>query len=303
MNRVIFVCLSGLLTSVLSVQSMAAGNTIKQLPVNEIHPTQPAVGYDEIHYKIAVDKADPGRLFTEFCENNGAGRVSQYNAHSAITRPDSFTCQSPYGTHPDAVKSAVIAPDHQIYLTDGHHTISIFRDIAGDQNFTFSVRITNDLSQLPDMAAFWQWMEQHNQAWLNDPAGKPVKPADLPAQVGMKFMADDTYRSVVYFLRAVAYKKPENAPPFLEFYLGDWLRHHQPVTLAALKTKAGYAAYLARAANALVNASGSEHTTASPDSPTLGQLGKLDKVNVKKLDKLSEKGGKLSVLFGEGAAS
>lgn len=303
MNRVIFVCLSGLLTSVLSVQSMAAGNTIKQLPVNAIHPTQPAIGYDEIHYKIAVDKADPARLFTEFCENNGAGHVSQYNTHSEITRPGSFTCQSPYGTHPDAVKSAVIAPDHQVYLTDGHHTISIFRDIAGGQNFTFSVRITNDLSQLPDMAAFWKWMEQHNQTWLNDPAGKPVKPADLPAQVGMKFMADDTYRSVVYFLRSVAYKKPENAPPFLEFYLGDWLRHHQPVTSGALKTKAGYAAYLARAANALVNASGSEHTTASPDSPTLGQLGKLDKINVKKLDKLSEKGGKLSVLFGEGTAS
>lgn len=303
MNRALFVCLSGLLTGILSVQSMAAESTIKQLPVNAIHPTQPAVGYDEINYKIALDKADPAELLTEFCENNGAGKVRQYNTHSAITRPGSFTCQSPYGTYPDAVKSAVIAPDHQVYLTDGHHTISIFRDIAGDQNFTFSVRITNDLSQLPDMAAFWQWMEQHNQAWLNDPTGKRVKPADLPAQVGMKFMADDTYRSVVYFLRSVAYKKPNNAPPFLEFYLGDWLRHHQPVRPGALKTKAGYAAYLARAANALVNASGSEHTTASPDSPTLGQLGKLDNVNVKKLNKLSEKGGKLSVLFGERATS
>ena len=303
MNRAILACLPGLLAGMLSLNSLAAENTIKQLAVSEIHPTQSAVGYDEIHYKATVDKASPALLFSEFCESNGAGKVQHYDIHSEITRPDSFTCQSPYGTHPEEVKSAVIAPDHQVYLTDGHHTISIFRDMAGDKNFTFSVRITHDLSNLPDMAAFWKWMVKNNQTWLKDPAGNSLQPAELPAQVGMKFMADDTYRSVVYFLRSVAYKKPENAPPFLEFYLGDWLRHHQPVKPGELKTKAGYAAYLARAADALVHASGEEHTTASPDSPTLAQSGKLNNVNVKKLARLSEKGGKLSVLFGESSKS
>ncbi len=292
-----------LLTGIVSVHSMAAETvTIKQLAVSQIHPTQPAVGYDEIRYKVALYKANPGELFNSFCEENGAGKASHYDNQSQITQPDSFTCQSAYGTYPDAVKSAVIAPDHQVYLTDGHHTVSVYRDIAGDQDFTYSVRITNDLSSLPNMAAFWTWMQQHNLTWLKDPAGNAVTPANLPTQVGMKFMADDTYRSVLYYLRSVSYKKPKDAPPFLEFYLGDWLRHHQPASEGELSTKAGYAAYLSRAAGTMVSADGSQHTTSDASSPTLDQLGKLDTVNQKKLDKLSQPGGKLSVLFGEGVA-
>ncbi len=295
-------CVLALLTGLVSMHSMAADTaTIKQLAVSQIHPTQPAVGYDEIRYKVALYKANPGELFDSFCEENGAGKASHYDSQSLITQPDSFSCQSPYGTHPEAIKSAVIAPDHQVYLTDGHHTISVYRDIAGDKSFTFSVRITNDMSSLPDMAAFWTWMQQHNLTWLKDPAGNSVVPANLPAQVGMKFMADDTYRSVLYFLRSVSYKKPQDAPPFLEFYLGDWLRHHQPAGSGELTTKAGYAAYLSRAAATMVAAEGSQHTTSDASSPTLDQLGKLDTVNQKKLDKLTQPGGKLSVLFGGSA--
>lgn len=291
-------CLMLLLTGVVSAHSMAADTvSIKQLSVSQIHPTQPAVGYDEILYKVAKYKANPGELFNSFCEENGAGKASHYDSQSLITKPTSFTCQSAYGTYPDEVKSAVIAPDQQVYLTDGHHTVSVYRDIAGSQDFTYSVRITNDLSSLPNMAAFWTWMQQHNLTWLKDPAGNAVTPADLPAQVGMKFMANDTYRSVLYFLRSVSYKKPKNAPPFLEFYLGDWLRHHQPATQSDLTTKAGYAAYLSKAARAMVSADGSQHTTSDASSPTLDQLGKMDSVNQKKLDKLSKPDGKLSVLF------
>jgi len=291
-------CLMLLLTGVVSAHCMAADTaSIKQLPVSQIHPTQPAVGYDEILYKVAKYQANPGELFDSFCEENGAGKASHYDSQSRITQPASFTCQSAYGTYPEAIKSAVIAPNHQVYLTDGHHTVSVYRDIARDQDFTYSVRITNDLSSLPDMAAFWTWMQQHNLTWLKDPAGNAVTPANLPAQVGMKFMANDTYRSVLYFLRSVSYQKPKDAPPFLEFYLGDWLRHHQPASQSELTTKAGYAAYLSRAAKAMVAADGSQHTTSDASSPTLDQLGKLDKVNQKKLDKLSQPGGKLSVLF------
>ena len=291
-------CLLALLTGIASMHSMAADTaTIKQLAVTDIHPTQPAVGYDEIRYKVALFRASPRQLFDSFCENNGAGKVSHFTRQSVITNPGSFSCQSPYGTYPNAIKSAVIGPDHQLYLTDGHHTVSVFREIAGNQPFNFSVRITNDLSSLPDMAAFWRWMQQHNLSWLKDPAGNAVAPPDLPAQVGMKFMANDDYRSVVYFLRSVSYKKPENAPPFLEFYLGDWLRHNQPFNDGALTRKSGYAGYLAKAAQAMTQADGSTHTTAEPSSPTLAQLGKLDTVNQKKLQKLSAAGGKLSVLF------
>lgn len=286
-------------TALFSATTRAAEETIRSLPVSGIHATQPAVGDGEILYKVARYQANPRALFDSFCQSNGAGKVVHFTHQSRITNPNSFRCQSPYGTDPQAVKSAVIAPDHQVYLTDGHHTVSVFRQIAGDHDFTFSVRITNDLSQLPDMAAFWQWMGQHQQTWLKDPAGNTLRPAALPQQVSMKEMQDDPYRTIVYFLRSVAYKKPKNAPPFLEFYLGDWLRHHQPARVGELSTAQGYAAYLQRAAQALTAADGQQHSTSSTTSPTLNQLGKLSQVNQRKLAKLSAKGGKLEAMLSE----
>jgi len=291
-----------LLSGVLAFNSSAAhADYVKQLPVSQIHPTQPAIGYDEVKLKIAELKQDRKKLFDEFCKNNGAGKVASFDAKSDITVAKSFQCADAWGSHLAEVKSAVLAPDHQVYLTDGHHTISVFRDFSGDKDFPYYVRITDDLSKLPNMQAFWETMQQKNLAWLNDPQGKAVKPEDLPKQVGMKYMPNDDYRSVVYFLRGVAYKKMDDAPPFLEFYLGSWLRTHAPAKTDALKTEAGYAAYLSEAAQALTAADGTQHATEDAKSPTLEQLGKLDSVKSKKLKKLTKEDGKLTKLFSDKA--
>ncbi len=291
--------LISLVSAIFGYQSIANAEQIKSLSSDQIRPTQPAIGSDEVKYKITVLQADKQKLFQQFCEDNGAKGVKSYSATSSISQPTSFHCLAPYATEPSAIKSAVIAPDHNIYLTDGHHTVATYRAIAGAKAFPFSVRITQDWSKLASMADFWQRMQQQRLTWLIDANGNALSPQQLPQQVGLETMQNDPYRSVVYFLRGIAYDKPDNAPPFLEFYLGSWLRLHQPFAPQQLTTKQGYMNYLALAAQALVAAQGSAKASSQEDSPTLAQLGQRKTINYKKLEKLGAPGGKLSILFKE----
>jgi len=299
MKRVTPVLLASLITVGFSCSPFSYAQTIKTLNVSQIRPTQPAIGDDEVNYKVAKLQSDHKTLFDEFCEDIGAKGVKTFDSQSSLAQPTSFSCLAAPGTDAEDVKSAVIAPDHHIYLTDGHHTVSTFRALAHNRDFPFVVRITNDFSHLASMDRFWSTMQQQHLTWLEDPQGKPVAPAQLPQQVGLQAMQNDPYRSIVYFLRGIAYDKPDQAPPFLEFYLGSWLRSQQPVNTQQLSTKAGYMAYLHQAAARLVAAQGSQHSTDKADSPTLSQLGQRQTVNEKKLNKLAEPGGKLSVLFKE----
>lgn len=299
MKRVTSVLVASLITVGFSCSPFSLAQTIKTLNVSQIRPTQPAIGDDEVNYKVAKLQSDHQELFDEYCEDIGAKGVKSFDNQSSLAQPTSFSCLVAPGTDAEDVKSAVIAPDHHIYLTDGHHTVSTFRALANNQDFPFVVRITNDFSHLASMDLFWKTMQQQHLTWLKDPQGQPVTPTQLPHQVSLQAMENDPYRSIVYFLRGIAYDKPDQAPPFLEFYLGSWLRSQQPVDTQQLSTKAGYMTYLQQAATRLVAAQGSQHSTDKADSPTLSQLGQRKTVNEKKLAKLAEPGGKLSLLFKE----
>ena len=298
MNPLLPLLLTSLIAG-LSGGSIAYAQPIQTLKISQIRPTQPAIGDDEVKVKMAQLRGDQQALLNKYCEDNGAKKVKTFDKHSSLADTTSFTCVAKVGTEPEKVKSAVLAPDHHIYLTDGHHTLSLYRALAANHDFPFTVRITHDFSQLASMQDFWRVMQQQHLTWLQDPNGHPITPVQLPLQVGLDTLQNDPYRSIVYFLRGIAYDKPEQAPPFLEFYLGSWLRTHQPVNTEQLTTKAGYMAYLQRAALALVSASGSEQATNKSDAPTLSQLGQRKTVNERKLTKLAEKGGKLSQLFQE----
>lgn len=266
-----------------------------QVKASEIRPTQPAIGYAEVNYSLAHYRQTPRALFNDFCQGEGAGKVARFSAQSTLANPDSFVCSDPAGSHPQAVKSAVLAPDGKVYLTDGHHSISAFRASTGD-DFPVTLRITDDLRHLPSMAAFWQTLQQRQLVWLVGPQGS-IAVQDLPQQVGLRSMQDDPYRSVLYFLRGVAYDKPESAPPFLEFYLGAWLKSKLPLSSADTATQQAYYALLQRAAALIVQAPHDTHALPDAASPTLQQLGQLPEINEKKLHKLNKPEGKLSVLF------
>ncbi|MBG6245496.1 hypothetical protein CS369_13220 [Candidatus Symbiopectobacterium sp. 'North America'] len=87
--------------------------------------------------------------------------MADFSDSSTLATATSFRCAKPAGTHPDAVKSAVIAPDGQVYLTDGHHSVSALHASTPDSDIMLSLRITDDLRNLPSMAVFWDYMQQH----------------------------------------------------------------------------------------------------------------------------------------------
>lgn len=273
-----------------------ASATLITVKASAIHPTQPAIGKAEVAYDLAHYRQKPRALFDDFCKGQGAGKVADFSDASTLASVTSFRCAKPDGTHPDAVKSAVIAPDGQVYLTDGHHSVSALRASTPDSDITLSLRITDDLRHLPSMAVFWDYLQQHHLVWLEGPTGK-IAPQALPTQVGIDAMQDDPYRSVLYFLRGIAYERPEPSPPFLEFYLGAWLKSQMVITPADTATQQAYFALLQQAAQRLIQASPQTHTLPDAASPTLGQLGQLSEVNHKKLNKLNNADGKLALLF------
>lgn len=273
-----------------------ANGTLIAVKASTIHPTQPAIGRAEVAYDLAHYRQKPRALFDDFCKGEGAGKVADFSDASTLATPTSFRCTKPAGTHPDAVKSAVIAPDGLVYLTDGHHSVSALRASTPDSDITLSLRITDDLRHLPSMAAFWDYMQQHHLVWLEGPTGK-VAPQQLPTQVGIDAMQDDPYRSVLYFLRGIAYERPEPSPPFLEFYLGAWLKSQMAITPADTATPQAYFALLQKAAQRMAQASPQTHTLPDTASPTLQQLGQLTELNHKKLNKLNKPDGKLALLF------
>lgn len=273
-----------------------ADATLITVKASAIHPTQPAIGKAQVAYDLAHYRQKPRALFDDFCKGEDAGKVADFSDSSTLATATSFRCAKPAGTHPDAVKSAVIAPDGQVYLTDGHHTVSALRGSTPDSDITLSLRITDDLRHLSSMAVFWDYMQQHHLVWLEGPTGK-IAPQELPTQVSIDVMQDDPYRSVLYFLRGIAYERPDPSPPFLEFYLGAWLKSQMAITPADTATQQAYFALLKKAAQLLVQASPQTHTLPDSASPTLSQLGQLSEVNHKKLNKLNNPDGKLALLY------
>lgn len=275
-----------------------ANATLISVKASAIHPTQPAIGKAEVAYDLAHYRQKPRALFDDFCKGEGAGKAADFSDTSTLAIPTSFRCSKPAGTHPEEVKSAVIAPDGQVYLTDGHHSVSALRASTPDADITLSLRITDDLRHLPSMAAFWEYLQQHHLVWLVGPMGN-ITPQELPAQVGIDTLQDDPYRSVLYFLRGIAYERPASSPPFLEFYLGAWLKGQIAITPADTATSQAYFALLQKAAQLIVLAPSNTHTLPDTASPTLQQLGQLTEVNQKKLNKLSKPEGKLALLYSQ----
>ncbi len=99
--------------------------------LSELKPTQPSVGYDQIYYKLGRYQHDAEKQFDEICEANGQKGVSKFDAQSQPAVATSFQCKAPVGTERQDMKTVVIAPNNQLYLTDGHHTFNTFWHMDG----------------------------------------------------------------------------------------------------------------------------------------------------------------------------
>ncbi len=258
-----------------------------EVALDRLHPTQAVVGFDQIYYSLGLFADKPEKIFDEYCETNGQGKADKVPKNADLHRPDSFTCKDPVGTHPEDMKTVVVGLAGQLYLTDGHHSFTTLWEAPGaGPQLKMWVRVTDDFSNSPDLATFWQRMQTARKVWLKDNQGQTLTPNELPAQLGFKHLQDDMFRSLVYFTRKAAYDKPDDgavAPEFLEFYWGNWLRTQIDLSQYNLNKKGGYKDAIEALAKRMVSlAPGSQVGDSGFTARQLGGMTQLDRDELEK---------------------
>ncbi len=288
-----------------TVVGSTAHPRILQVRLDELHPTQPAIGYDQVYYKLGryaaeekhiADIARP-KKFSDLCEANGQGDLLPGTANvagaSLAAPPASYRCKAAVGSRPGDMKSVVIGPRGVVYLTDGHHTFSTFWEADGGRNHQLKVwvKVSDNFSALGE-AVFWTRMRAENKVWLKNGRNQAITPQQLPPAIGLASLGDDPYRSLVYFTRGIGYQPPAQATEFLEFYWAGWLRGMPALDLARidLRDATAYANAVLLAAQAMV--------ALRPDDIVSGgkrarELGALREVNREAFDELIDDKGKL----------
>lgn len=286
----------------------AAAGDLLDLALGDLHPTQPSLGYDEVFSRVGrytlSAPGSPSPALDAWCAANGQKALRSAGPGAKVSDPASFTCEVPLGAETDdttaGMKTAVIGPGGQVYLTDGHHTLTSFWETPGGGPAThIRVRVTDNLKDLAP-AAFWARMESEGWAWLRDANGDKITPDRLPTNLGLKNFANDKYRGALFFLRDVSYFQDDSIPAFQEFYWGHWLRAQTDPGLRPenfdLSDVNSYLALLGNIGTAMVAL---PDDTALDAGRTAKELGKLPAFGQKAFDALptpldSPKPGKLA---------
>ncbi|MBU9167765.1 ParB/Srx family N-terminal domain-containing protein [Burkholderia gladioli] len=216
-------------------QSASAGQML-DIALGELHPTQAALGYDQIYYKLGRYELDPTKKFDDFCADEGLGGLvsGSSGAGSKLSDASSYACSTSDASKRDTsvLNPVVIGPNGDtLYLTDGHHGLSTYYEVPdGGAALHVHVIVKDNLSGYSG-SAFWAEMQSRGYTRLKDARGAAITPAQLPTGLGLKLgMQDDVYRSLVYFTRDIGYSKPTPSTDFLEFYWADWLRANFPLS-------------------------------------------------------------------------
>ena len=289
-----------------TVVGSAAHPRILQVRLDELHPTQPAIGYDQVYYKLGrygaedliMAKTNKPKKFAELCEANGQDDVVTKTANIAgatlINPPATFQCKSPVGTKPGDMKTVVIGPNGTLYLTDGHHTFSAFWDADNGVNHQLKVwvKVTDNFSKLSEYD-FWAQMKKASKVWLKNGANQAIATSQLPASIGLKSLGNDPYRALVYFTRDAGYVVPSTATEFLEFYWADWLRNKPVVDLSKVDTSdtTAYMAAIKTASQAMVALKSTDIVSGTATAQSLGWTGVFSQAA---LDDLVTPTGKLT---------
>ena len=257
---------------------------IIELKLNQIKAGQPAIGKDQVFYKVGrfdgvnwVPEgddpvtgrtfSDDEKLFDDVAYANGQ-QVDQAKifrlSNSDPGDPGSYLVIDEDrqiiapGAVPDAMKTIVIGPDGNNYLTDGHHTVNTFSTIkrGGINHFSLNFLVEANRSQLKDrnnngssMDEFWKKMANEGNAWLkvlrkNKPGYRYLKGVNgsndsynvesidldsfegqLPKKMTPNAFRNDPYRAIMNFTRGIAWDSPKETKaeglPFLEFYWSE----------------------------------------------------------------------------------
>lgn len=255
------------------LQAAAQQNVL--VTMADLRPTQPAIGRDQIYYKLGRYALDSAKNFDDACENNGQNKTAKdgIKSDSRIDNLASFTCTKNVGDKPEDMKTLVVGPFGEPYLTDGHHAFTtVWEAPTGGPQSKMWVRVQDNLSNL-NRAQFFRTMRARKLVWLKDGDNRPIYPADLPRQLGLSNgLGNDPYRSLVYFTRDIGYSQPTGATEFTEFYWGDWLRKVVDLKQVNLNDTTSYLAAVRKAAEAMVALSPDAIVSADKSAATLGRL-------------------------------
>ena len=277
-----------------------AGDLI-DVRLDELYPTQPSLGYDEVYYKLgryAFGKDAVNKRFDDWCEANGQISAASALPNATLHDPSTFTCTVALGQETqaskDVMKTVVIGPRGKLYLTDGHHTFTSFWETPdGGPTLHVRARVDGNLSNLSE-AAFWRAMQANGWTWLYDAKDEAINPQQLPRQLGLREFGNDVYRGILYFGRDIGYAQVAGNALFQEFRWGRWLRRAQdPALDPANYDLTDLASYLAlvRAMTQAQSALADNYDVS--DGKTAIQLGKISPWNAGK-SATSGEFGKLS---------
>ena len=257
--------------------------------LKDLHPTQASVGFDQVLYKLGRFQADKEKLFDEICEVNGQEGVARFSSTSRVTDPSSFQCEEAVGSEPSDMKTVVIGPDKQLYLTDGHHTFNVFWHMPdGGADYTVNVVVTDDYSNL-SMDAFWKTMENSNNTWLFDEHYAAMPQEALPASLGLQNFRNNLYRSLAYFSREIAWDKPKPAINFVEFYWGKAVHNAIDLYQYDLSSQDGYKKAVKDFAHAVLAVKGNNVGGIGKTAQQMGQYNAFDEEAFNELFEKNEK--------------
>ncbi|MFE7189541.1 ParB/Srx family N-terminal domain-containing protein [Kitasatospora sp. NPDC057541] len=260
--------------------------------IGDVHPTQPALGYDEVYYKLGrytLGKDAINKKFGDWCEADGRVDVATAQPGARLDDPSSFTCKLPVGAETAdsvaAMKTVVIGPHGEPFLTDGHHTLTSFYETPdGGADLHVRLRVLANYSSLTRQD-FWDRMQANKWVYLRGPEGDRVKVNKLPTGVGLANFSDDKYRSLLYFGRDIGYT--QNSLPFQEFYWGSWVRDAKPVDLSGWDRN-DLGNYLATVRSLTRTMTALPKATVVDSGFTAADLGALDQWNAGKPDTKGE---------------
>lgn len=73
--------LLALLLCVVAVQAHALSTPkpgqVIDVALQQLHPTQAVIGFDQIYYKLGLFAESRSKLFDEYCETNGQGKADK----------------------------------------------------------------------------------------------------------------------------------------------------------------------------------------------------------------------------------
>lgn len=277
--------------------SYAQAGDLLQAPIKDFHPTQPAVGYDQIYYKLgryAKNLDVPNKKFDDYCEDMGQDSATKASvtASSRIDDATSFSCKNALGNALTKMKSAVIGPQGKLYLTDGHHSFTSYRETPdGGQNMKVWVRVLANFSNAKSMDDFWGKMKANNYVWLKDGStgdNAAITPAQLPTQLALANFHNDPYRSLIYFTRDIGYAQPAGGTEFLEFYWGDWMRTPASGLSTITSQMTDFSTYLTAVETAATAMVAIPSGNVVSGTKTTADLGKLDAFGSSEYTKLSK---------------